>query len=491
MRTRLQYPGLGYNHGAARQMPGDRGETELLAETNNMTGQHILVVDDEPDIRSLVQDILEDEGYTVTTAEDGEAARRARRTRRPDLILLDIWMEDVDGISLLREWSENGGLPCPVVMMSGHGTVETAVEATRLGAYDFIEKPISLAKLLLTIERAFQNVRLQQENIDLRGQALPVIEPVGRSAAMEKLREQARKIAQSKSWVLISGEAGAGKTTFARYIHDQSPRRDGPFVEIAVGSITGENSAAELFGHEEGEAVHYGRLEQANGGTLCIGDIAEMDLQTQARLLSVFQTNSFKRVAGSEDVEVDLRIIATTHRNLEEEVTAGRFRDDLFYHLNVVPMHIPALRDHPEDVHDLLNYYVDYLVSHEHLSYRHFSFAAQNRLRSHDWPGNIRELRNLVQRLLILGSSEEIDLDEVEQAISSQQLPAAAGEMPTMPYDLPLREAREQFEHNYLLHQLREVGGSVGKLAKRVGMERTHLYRKLKALGIDHKKDSE
>ena len=200
-----------------------------------MTGQHILVVDDEPDIRTLVQDILEDEGYNVITAEDGESARKARRTRRPDLILLDIWMEDVDGISLLREWAENGGLPCPVIMMSGHGTVETAVEATRLVAYDFIEKPISLAKLLLTIERAFESARLKRENIDLRGQALPVVEPAGKSAVMEQLREQARKIAQSGSWVLISGEAGAGKSTFARYIHDQSPRSEGTLYEIAVG----------------------------------------------------------------------------------------------------------------------------------------------------------------------------------------------------------------------------------------------------------------
>jgi DNA-binding NtrC family response regulator len=456
-----------------------------------MTSRHILVVDDEPDIRSLVHDILEDEGYTVSTAESGEAARRARRIRRPDLVLLDIWMDDVDGITLLREWSESGDLPCPVVMMSGHGTVETAVEATRLGAYDFIEKPISLAKLLLTVERAIESARLQQENIDLREHVQPVIEPVGKTAVMEHLREQARRIAQHNSWVLISGEAGAGKGTFARYIHGQSPRRDGPFVEIAVGSISEENSAAELFGHEDGENVRYGRLEQANGGTLCIGDIADMDLQTQARLLSVFQTHSFVRLGGSEDVDVDLRVIATTHRNLEEEVAAGRFRDDLFYHLNVVPLHIPALRDHADDVHDLLNYYIDYLVTHERLSYRHFSVAAQNRLRSYEWPGNIRELRNLVQRLLILGTGEEIEVAEVEQAISSQLPLTTENAGPAMPYDLPLREAREQFEHNYLLHQLREVGGSVGKLAKRVGMERTHLYRKLRALGIDHKKGAE
>jgi DNA-binding NtrC family response regulator len=456
-----------------------------------MTTRHVLVVDDEPDIRELVREILEDEGYTVTTAEGGEAARKARRTRRPDLILLDIWMEDVDGITLLREWSEGGDLPCPVVMMSGHGTVETAVEATRLGAYDFIEKPISLAKLLLTIERAFESAKLQRENIGLRQSAQPVIEPIGKSPVMEKLREQARKIAQHNSCVLIHGESGVGKETFARYIHEQSARREGPFVEIAVGSISLENSAAELFGQEEGDNIHYGRLEQANGGTLCVGDIADMNMQTQTRLLSVFQTNSFTRVGSREDVEVDLRIVATTQRNLEEEVAAGRFRDDLFYHLNVVPLHIPALRDHADDVHDLLNFYIDYFVSNERLVYRHFSVAAQNRMRNYAWPGNIRELKNLVQRLLILGSSEEIGAEEIEQSLNSQAASAAVHAAPASAYDLPLREAREQFERDYLEHQLHQSGGSVGKLAKRVGMERTHLYRKLRSLGIDHRKGSE
>jgi len=456
-----------------------------------MSARHILVVDDEPDIRNLVQEILEDEGYTVATAGGGEAARKARRTRRPDLIMLDIWMEDVDGITLLREWSEGGDLPCPVVMMSGHATVETAVEATRLGAYDFIEKPISLAKLLLTVERAFESARLQRENVDLREYAQLVVEPVGRTAVMEKLREQARKISQHNSWVLISGESGVGKRTFARYIHQQSPRCDGPFTEIAVGSISEENSAAELFGHENGDTIHYGRLEQANGGTLYIDDIADMDLQTQARLLSVFQTHSFIRLGGSEAVEVDLRVIASTHGSLEEEVAAGRFRDDLLYHLNVVPLHIPALREHADDVHDLLNFFIDHMVTHEKLSYRYFNVAAQNRLRNYEWPGNIRELRNLVQRLLILGSGDEIDITEIEQALSTHVAADASTGSTQISYDLPLREAREQFEHDYLLHQLKEVGGSVGKLAKRVGMERTHLYRKLRALGIDHRKGVE
>ncbi|HKK14203.1 MAG TPA: sigma-54 dependent transcriptional regulator [Gammaproteobacteria bacterium] len=458
-----------------------------------MSVAHVLVVDDEPDIRSLVQEILEDEGYEVSVADSGESARQARRARRPDLILLDIWMQDVDGISLLREWSEaEGGLPCPVIVMSGHGTVETAVEATRLGAYDFIEKPISLAKLLLTVERALQADRLQRENVGLRRQGEPVVEPVGRSDRLQQLREQVRRVAQHDTWVLVRGEPGSGKKTFAHYLHAHSPRRDGPFVEVGVGSISRENSAVELFGSEEDERLHYGRLEQANAGTLYLDDIADMDPQTQARLLSVLQTHAFLRVGGTDPVSVDLRIVAATHRDLEDEVRVRRFREDLYYHLNVVPLTIPALREHLEDVPELLSYYANYFADRENLPFRRFTVAAQNRLRNYHWPGNIRELKNLVQRLLILGTGEEIDVREVEAALSV--LPArteAAPAQVAVSYDLPLRDAREQFEKAYLEHQLQESGGSVGRLAKRVGMERTHLYRKLRALGIEFKKGSD
>ncbi len=456
-----------------------------------MSSGHILVVDDEPDIRNLVKEILEDEGYEVSVAESGEAARRARRARRPDLILLDIWMDDVDGITLLREWSDGGKLPCPVIVMSGHGTVETAVEATRLGAYDFIEKPISLAKLLLTVNRALEADKLQQENQGLRRHLQPVSEPTGKSEVMQALREQARRIAQHNTWVLISGEPGAGKEIVARYIHAQSPLRERPFVEVAVGSMSPEHSAVELFGSEEGDHIHYGRLEQANGGTLYLGGISDMDLQTQSRLLSVFQTHSFLRMGGTEPVPVDIRVIATTSRDLEQEVREGRFREDLYYHLNVVPLAVPPLREHSEDVPELLNYYVDRFVMQENLPYREFSTAAQNRLRNYRWPGNIRELKNLVQRLLILGSGPVIDVDEVEVAIRSTQPQEVEASGAMIPLDMPLREAREHFEKKYLEHQLAEVGGSVGKLAKRVGMERTHLYRKLRGLGIDFRKGGE
>jgi two-component system nitrogen regulation response regulator NtrX len=466
-------------------IPETRRETEIT-----MASGHILVVDDEPDIRNLVKEILEDEGFEVSVADGGESARQARRMRRPDLILLDIWMDDVDGITLLREWSESGSLPCPIIIMSGHGTVETAVEATRLGAYDFIEKPISLAKLLLVVNRALEAERLQQENQGLKQRQIqPVSEPAGKSEVMQALREQARKIAQHNTWVLISGEAGAGKEVVARYIHAQSPLRDRPFVEVAVGSMSAEHSAVELFGSEEGERIVYGRLEQANGGTMLLANISDMDMQTQSRLLSVFQTHSFLRMGGTEPVPVDIRVIATTSRDLEQEVREGRFREDLYYHLNVVPLTVPPLRQHAEDVPELVNFYVDRFVMQENLPYREFSIAAQNRLRHYSWPGNNRELKNLVQRLLILGQGPVIDIDEVEGALQHfTEAADVAGSSATLPLDLPLREAREQFEKVYLEHQLQEVGGSVGKLAKRVGMERTHLYRKLRGLGIDFKK---
>ncbi len=456
-----------------------------------MPSGHILVVDDEPDIRNLVKEILEDEGFEVSVAESGATARQARRQRRPDLILLDIWMDDVDGITLLREWSEGTGLPCPVIIMSGHGTVETAVEATRLGAYDFIEKPISLAKLLLLVNRAIEAGKLKQENLGLRRQAQPVTEPAGKSEAMQALRERARRIAQHNTWVLISGEPGSGKEVVARYIHSHSALREQPFIEVAVGSLSPEHSAIELFGSEQGSQIEYGRLEQANGGTLMLANISDMDLQTQSRLLSVFQSHAFLRMGGKEPVPVDIRVIATTSRDLEQEVREGRFREDLYYHLNVVPLSVPPLRSHSADVPELLNYYVDRFVMQENLPYREFSIAAQNRLRHYSWPGNIRELKNLVQRLLILGRGPVIDIDEVEGALQHEEAVTTEGSKAVLPLNLPLREAREQFEKVYLEHQLQDVGGSVGKLAKRVGMERTHLYRKLRGLGIDFKKGND
>jgi DNA-binding NtrC family response regulator len=452
-----------------------------------MSALHILVVDDEPDIRDLVKEILEDEGYEVTTAENGAAAREARRARRPDLILLDIWMPDIDGVSLLKEWSEGDQLPGPVIMMSGHGTVETAVEATRLGAYDFIEKPLSMNKLLLTVKRALEADQLVRENLGLRRQVRPVTEPVGKSEMIQRLRTQVLRIAQHDAPVLIFGEPGTGKEIFARFLHMHSARRNGPLIVVGVGSIARENASLELFGSEQGDKIHYGLLEQASGGTLFLDELADMDLEAQAKLAGALENGSFLRIGGKEPVRVDVRIVAATHRDLEREVAERRFREDLYYHLNVVPIKLPPLREHLEDVPELLNYYVNYFVDQENLSYRHFSLAAQNRLRNYSWPGNIRELKNLVQRLLILGTEEEITQEEVDSAISS--IPTSkTREVSSIPLNLPLREAREQFERSYLLQQFKDCDGNVARLAERVGMERTNLYRKLRALGIDPKK---
>jgi DNA-binding NtrC family response regulator len=452
-----------------------------------MSAPYILVVDDEPDIRALVQEILEDESYEVFTAENGERARQALRDRRPDLILLDIWMPDLDGITLLKEWSEDDGLPSPVIMMSGHGTVETAVEATRLGAYDFLEKPLSLAKLLLTVERALEADKLQRENIGLRRRTPLVHEPVGKSPIMQRLREQIKRIAQHDTWVLITGESGSGRETFARYLHAQSARRDRPFVDLGVSAIARGNAARELFGSEEDGHIHYGRLEQASGGTLLLDEVADMDLEAQGQLLGALDTGSFLRVGGTEPVKIDVRIIAATQRNLEDEVQGGRFREDLFFHLNVVPLHVPSLREHNEDVPELLNYYVDYFATHEKLPYRRFSVGSQNFLRNYTWPGNVRELKNLVQRLLILGAGDEIGQDEVESALGTAPAIQSQSLEGLVSFDQPLRQAREQFEKAYLEYQLEKHGGNVSKMAKEAGMERTHLYRKLRSLGIEIK----
>ncbi|MCG6863272.1 MAG: sigma-54 dependent transcriptional regulator [Chromatiaceae bacterium] len=452
-----------------------------------MSSPHILVVDDEPDIRTLVQEILEDEDYAVAVAENGESARHALRNRRPDLMLLDIWMPDLDGISLLKEWAEDEGLPCPVIMMSGHGTVETAVEATRLGAYDFLEKPLSMAKLLLTVERALEADKLQKEYVGLKRRTAVAHEPVGRSAAVQRLREQVKRIAQHDTWVLITGEAGSGRETFSRYLHAQSTRKNRPFVDLGVSAIARNNAARELFGSEENGHIHYGSLEQAAGGTLLLEEVADMDLEVQSQLLGALDTGSFLRVGGSEPVQIDVRIIAATQRNLEEEVRGGRFREDLFYHLNVVPLHIPPLRDHNEDIPELLSYYVDYFATHEKLSYRRFSVGAQNFMRNYGWPGNVRELKNLVQRVLILGAGDEITQDEVETAIGAAPAVPTQSLEGLVSFDQPLRQAREQFEKAYLEYQLAKHGGNVSKMAKEAGMERTHLYRKLRSLGIEIK----
>ncbi|MDH5407997.1 MAG: sigma-54 dependent transcriptional regulator [Gammaproteobacteria bacterium] len=449
----------------------------------------ILVVDDEPDIRNLIQEILEDEGYQVSTAEDGKSARQILQNDQPDLILLDIWMPDVDGITLLKEWVEAGAL-APVVMMSGHGTVETAVEATRLGAFDFVEKPLSLTKLLLIIENALQKGSKQKAS-DTQTAKVGVSEPVGRSAAMQQLREQVQRLAMHETPILITGESGSGINVIAHYLHLCSPHKENKFIEINIASLDPEQAAREIFGYEDNEQAHLGLLEQASGGTVLFNDISEMDLTTQAKLLAVLETKKYYRINGNQQLDLNARVVAASHRQLEKLVTEKKFRQDLYYQLNVLPIQVPALRQHREDVPELLNYYISVYVDQEKLPYRKFSMAAQNRLRNYTWPGNIRELMNLVQRLLITGSSDEISLEEVELCLGEQPSTSAKSASAKASYELPLREAREMFERDYLEFQLRQNNGSVGKVAQIAGLERTHLYRKLRSLGIDPKSISQ
>jgi DNA-binding NtrC family response regulator len=439
-----------------------------------MKNASILIVDDESNIRELLEEILSEEGYEVATAEDADSARGAYAAQSFDLVLLDIWMPDVDGITLLREWAEAGDL-APVVMMSGHGTVDTAVEATRLGAIDYLEKPVSLAKLLRTVDMALAHRQVPARKRSL----LPsMVAPVGKSETMKALRDQVMKIARHDVHTLITGEPGSGREAFARYLASLSSRASEPFIEVTGSSLDKSDGRGRLLG----EPGVPGALEQAQGGTLFINDLADMSPEAQQLMLSIIEDGRFRCAGAVTDSTLDIRILASAPPGFEQETQD--FRRALLSHLSVVVIRVPPLREYSEDVRGLLRYYVDMLVDAENLPFRRFSVAAQNRLRNYPWPGNMGELRNMVGRLLMLGSEEEISLEEVEAELSTE---ARETEL-LVQQDLlamPLREAREQFERAYLQQQLMLCGGKVGQLAKRVGMERTHLYRKLRSLGVD------
>lgn len=449
-----------------------------------MSAAQILVVDDEADIRSLLEEILTEEGYGVHVAADAGQARASRSRDKPDLVLLDIWMPDTDGITLLREWSSDEDLkPCPVVMMSGHGTVETAVEATRLGAFDFIEKPVSLAKLLTVVERALAAEGVPQK-AGTRPLLPPMLVPIGKSRAIRELRDQVERIAAHDSPVLFVGEAGTGREAFARYLHSLSPVADRPFVTLVAASLTEQDAATRILGRvEPGGEVTPGLLEQARGGVLFINELADLCPGAQKALLAALESGRFVPIGGAEELQVNARIITSAGPRFDM-LPSDEFRADLRSLLAVVTLRVPPLRQYPEDVPELLRFYVDTLVDAEHLSFRRFSVAAQNRLRNYPWPGNVRELKNIVHRILMMGDSDEISLEEVEDLLTSEQ-PEGDSLVKQDLLALPLREAREQFERAYLKKQLVLCQGKVGLLAKRVGMERTHLYRKLRSLGID------
>jgi DNA-binding NtrC family response regulator len=415
----------------------------------------ILVVDDEPDIRELIKDILEDEHYRVITAADGAEARAAFDSHQPDLILLDIWMPDIDGISLLKEF-KSLNKSVTIVMMSGHGTIETAVEATRHGAVDFIEKPLSMAKLVRGVEMALENrakqVAIQREHTQV---------PVGKSAAMQQLREQAERVAKHDVPILLTGENGVGKHCFAHYLHSMGAYSQGKFIEVSPESFPLDSLKFKAL---------------ADHNCIYIFDLALLGDDAQALLLHLLETNQLKQS----------QLICGTQHSLQRATEEGDFNESLLYQLNSISLTVPPLQQHIEDIPELVHYFVDIQTTQAGLPYRRFTVPAQNRLRNYDWPGNIQELKNVIQRLLLLGEGDDIDVDQVEEALSHVAEPAE-DQAEQINYALPLREAREQFERLYLLQKLQETNGNVGKAAKLAGMERTHLYRKLRSLGIDTK----
>jgi DNA-binding NtrC family response regulator len=448
-----------------------------------MTQAHVLVVDDEPDIRELVQDILEDEGYLVEVAENGEAARAAFARRTPDLVLLDIWMPDIDGITLLREWSSGGVPECPVVVMSGHGNLETAVEATRLGAHDFVQKPISLARLLSIAAQAIESGRKRQKSA-----AAPrdvANEPIGSSALMQVLRGKAEQAAQHDLPVMITGEKGSGRENLARFVHERSGRT-GAMVCLDRAELSAEGARDYLLGREDGDSKQRGLFERARGGTLFIPELEDLPEDARRVIDQALDSGHWLPEGGSGPRQVECRVVASACGDLPARAARDESLQQLYFRLNVLPLEMPPLRARVDDIPELVRFYADWFPNNENLPYRPFSVAAQNRMRNHSWPGNVRELRNVVKQLLVLGGEGEVSAREVEEAL--KQSPAAGTpETAARPdwFELPLREAREQFEREYLTFKLAEAEGSVGRLAESVGMERTHLYRKLRALGID------
>lgn len=449
-----------------------------------MSAARILVVDDEADIRGLLREILSEEGYEVEVAADATEARAARLRHAPDLILLDIWMPDTDGISLLREWSVSGGALGMVVMMSGHGTVETAIEATRLGAFDYVEKPLSLAKLLRTVERALEAGRKRRASSKLLASSAG--SPVGKSRVIQQVRAELQQIAALPTPVLLLGEPGSGREAFARFLHEAGPRAGKPFVAVAGSALRESDADVALFGREAAGVTTIGLLEEATDGTLFLNELEDLPTVAQRALLGMLESGEFTRVGGTQRVQFTARVISAAQPGIETRAGSAStaFRRDLFAKLNELVTRIPPLREYAEDVPELLRHYVDRLVDSEGLGFRRFSVAAQNRLRNYPWPDNVRELRTLVHRLLIHGGSEEIRLEEIERELVAH----ASVSEPLVKQDLlalSLRDARDQFERAYLQQQLLLCNGKVGQLAKRVGMERTHLYRKLRSLGVD------
>jgi two-component system, NtrC family, nitrogen regulation response regulator NtrX len=450
----------------------------------------ILIVDDEADIRELVAGILQDEGFVTRTARESDDALTQIGARRPNLVFLDIWLQGsrLDGLQLLDSIKQEHA-ELPVVMISGHGNIETAVAAIKQGAYDFIEKPFKADRLVLVAQRALENSRLKREVKALKQFSPSTL--VGHSPSINLLRQTVEKVSPTNSRILIVGPSGAGKELAARAVHAASARTDGPFVVINAAAMTPERMESELFGAEAQNGTQerkIGALEEADGGSLFIDEIADMPRETQNKILRVLVDQTFQRVGGTNKLSVDVRIISSTSRNIEAEIAAGKFREDLYHRLSVVPVRVPPLAERREDIPDLVRYFMEQISLATGLPRRLIGEDAMAVLQSHDWPGNVRQLRNNVERLMILAGGDP------EAVITASMLPQDVGSMvPSMPngnggeqlMGLPLREAREVFEREYLVAQISRFGGNISRTAEFVGMERSALHRKLKALGID------
>lgn len=458
------------------------GSNPIGAQPKRKTVQRILVVDDEAEIRHVLRDIFSENGYETDVAADAAQACALQSRRDPDLVLLDLWMPSVDGITLLRQWLRGSKkVEFPIVVMSGYGTIETAVEATRLGAFDFVEKPLSLPKLLRTVERALcsGDQRRKRESTLLP----PPVAAIGRSRAMQLVREQMKQVAPYNAPTLLLGEPGTGREAFARHMHSLSPRGTHPFVAVSAGSLSEDTADSLLHGRESTASVEPGLYDQAEGGTLFISNLEDLSPPVQKLLLADIERSQYRRLGASQSRPIDVRLIFSAQPGLEMLKMPEPYCGDLISRLNVLTLRIPPLREYVEDVPDLLSYFVDRLGDEEGLPFRQFSVAAQNRLRNYSWPGNIHELRNLVQRLLILKSGEEVNLEEVERELLSRvQMEEQRTKQDVL--SLPLREAREEFERAYMQQQLLICNGRVDQLAKRVGLERTHAYRKYHSLGL-------
>ena len=448
----------------------------------------ILVVDDEADIRDLVAGILEDEGYAVRTAGDSDTALAAIRARRPSLLIQDIWMQGggLDGLELLDVVRGLDG-DLPVLMISGHGSIETAVSAIQRGAYDFLEKPFKSDRLLLLVERAMEAATLRRENRRLRAQTITPDGFLGRSAAAQQLRSLIGRVAPANSRILISGPPGSGKEVAARLIHAASPRAKGEFVPISAAGVTPERMDVELFG-EEGEGGRTRKLgvfERAHAGTLFLDEVADMPRESQGRILRVLVEQRFRRVGGDQDVQVDVRVVSSTSKNLHEEIAAGRFREDLYHRLNVVPVRVPGLSERREDIAELVTYFIERIAETTGLPRRKLGEDAVATLQVHDWPGNVRQLRNNIERLLILATGDPSEVITAEKLPAEVAAAGAAGSVgPERIIALPLRDAREVFEREYLAAQILRFGGNISRTAAFIGMERSALHRKLKSLGV-------